>query len=369
MASPQFGRTYGCWSGWAAGLALFILTALILSNNFYLLFLLGAMDVLIVLTGAWATLQFKWLQKDSPGVSLVMEKLLLGCLPVRTQPRAHPLAHSHTHHWRGALHSQLAHALSHSRLRSASALIDRRWHRQIPASVVLTWAAISAYGFDLAPFFLLAFAAAGVALCGVPLPSSFLLPDAKPLDGGDGPAVVVERTETKILIGYLLLAPCTLHIALHYSVLFDSGLGNITTMLALLALPVLLLRIFAQQGILWCFGGSPQQLKLVANITAGVAGVVLLYVIEVQIIFVNFAHYILLPEPMATAAVTLGLYGGVGTLFCVLTGALRNSVILSAIASTAGVAVSLALGMPIVMLWAPLIAALGFVRFYSECYE
>lgn len=248
-----------------------------------------------------------------------------------------------------------------------SPLIDRRWRHQIPASIVLTWAAVSAYGFDLAPFFLLAFTAAGVALCGVPLPSSFLPADAKPLDGGDGPAVVVERTETQMLVWYLLLAPCVLHIALHYSVLFESGLGNITTTLALLALPILLVRILARQDILWCFGGSTEQRNLVANMAAGVAGVVLLYIIEVKIIFVNFAHYILLPEPMATAAVTLGLYGGVGTLVCVLTGALRNPMILSAIASTAGVAVSLALGMPIVMLWAPLIATLGFVRFYSAC--
>ena len=51
----------------------------------------------------------------------------------------------------------------------------------------------------------------------------------------------------------------------------------------------------------------------------------------------------------------------------VLTGALRNPVILSAIASSAGIAVSLTLGMPIVMLWAPVIATLGFVRFYSTC--
>ena len=65
----------------------------------------------------------------------------------------------------------------------------------------------------------------------------------------------------------------------------------------------------------------------------------MLYVIEMKIIFVSFAHYILLPEPLATLAVTAGLYGGVGTLFCVLTGALRNPIVLAAIATTAGVSV------------------------------
>jgi hypothetical protein len=224
---------------------------------------------------------------------------------------------------------------------------------------VLTWASLSAYGFDLAPFFLCAFSFAGVALCGVPLPSSFLQPDATPHHGGDGPAVVVERTESQILVWYLLLAPCVLHVALHYSVLFEPGLGNVATTFALLALPVLLLRGLSRQNILWCLGGSAEQRNTAMNAAAAVAGAVLLYIIEMKIIFVNFAHYILLPEPMATAAVTLGLYGGVGTLFCVLTGALRNPVALSAIASTAGLAVSLALGMPVVLLWAPL------VRFHS----
>lgn len=101
------------------------------------------------------------------------------------------------------------------------------------------------------------------------------------------------------------------------------------------------------------------------NVVAAGAGAVVLYVIEMKIIFVSFAHYILLPEPLATLAVTAGLYGGVGTLFCVLTGALKNPILLSAITTTAGVSVSLALGMPLVLLWAPVVASLGFVRFYT----
>ena len=45
---------------------------------------------------------------------------------------------------------------------------------------------------------------------------------------------------------------------------------------------------------------------------------------QMRVIFVNFSHYILLAEPVATVAVTAGLYGGVGTLFCVLTGATQT---------------------------------------------
>ena len=52
----------------AVGMALFVLTAILLYNNFYLLFLLGVMDILVFLTGVWATLQFRWLQRDSPAM-------------------------------------------------------------------------------------------------------------------------------------------------------------------------------------------------------------------------------------------------------------------------------------------------------------
>ena len=65
---------------------------------------------------------------------------------------------------------------------------------------------------------------------GVPLPSSFLTEDAKPLHGDEGPAVVVERTESQILVGYFLAAPCSLHLACvfraAFGVLFLAFLGE-----------------------------------------------------------------------------------------------------------------------------------------------
>ena len=51
----------------------------------------------------------------------------------------------------------------------------------IPASILLTWAAVSAYGFDAAPFLLWAFTGGAIALVGVPLPSSFLQPVTLPI--------------------------------------------------------------------------------------------------------------------------------------------------------------------------------------------
>ena len=47
------------------------------------------------------------------------------------------------------------------------------------------------------------------------------------------------------------------------------------------------------------------------------------------------------------------------------TGALRNPLLLSAVAAAAALSVALALGMPPLLLWAPLLASLGFVRFYA----
>ena len=68
----------------AVGMALFVLTAILLYNNFYLLFLLGVMDILVFLTGAWATLQFRWLQRDSPAMGAPI-------IPPRSSPHP-PLA-------------------------------------------------------------------------------------------------------------------------------------------------------------------------------------------------------------------------------------------------------------------------------------
>ena len=55
----------------AVGLALFVLTTLLLGNNAYLIFLLGCMNLVVFLTGAWLALQFRWLQRDSPALSVV----------------------------------------------------------------------------------------------------------------------------------------------------------------------------------------------------------------------------------------------------------------------------------------------------------
>ena len=67
----------------------------------------------LMLTGMWGTLQFRWIQHDSPELALVFERMLLSGSP-------------------------------------------------LPAGVVLAWAAVSAQGFGAAPFYLL-----GALLLGV----------------------------------------------------------------------------------------------------------------------------------------------------------------------------------------------------------
>ena len=62
-------------------LALLILVAITLANNYYLIFLLGMMNVVVGLTGFWATLQFRWLQRESPNLCLFFEKMLVCCTP------------------------------------------------------------------------------------------------------------------------------------------------------------------------------------------------------------------------------------------------------------------------------------------------
>ena len=96
--------------------------------------------MLVFLTGAWATLQFRWLQRDSPSICLVLEKLLMGCLPIVSLLRSPPL------------------------LLIYGSVLTKDCSALQPVSVVLTWASLSAYGFDAAPFFLCAYTFAGIAL-------------------------------------------------------------------------------------------------------------------------------------------------------------------------------------------------------------
>jgi hypothetical protein len=63
-------------------LALMILVAILLGNNAYLLFLMGCMFLVVFLTGSWMTLQFLWLQRETPAMIMVLERLVVGGTPL-----------------------------------------------------------------------------------------------------------------------------------------------------------------------------------------------------------------------------------------------------------------------------------------------
>ena len=129
----------------AVGLALFVLTTLLLGNNAYLIFLLGCMNLVVFLTGAWLTLQFRWLQRDSPALSVV------SVFPLP------PVA--------GIAHDGKRFDMCLAALKVLERLV--LGGLPIPTAVILTWATVSAYGFDYAPFALAAYSYVGFALLGV----------------------------------------------------------------------------------------------------------------------------------------------------------------------------------------------------------
>jgi hypothetical protein len=293
-------------------LALLILVAMMLKNNVFLLFLLGCMNTIVALSGIWVTMQFRWLQRESPSLALVLERMLLAGTP-------------------------------------------------IPASVLLTWAAVSAYGFDGAAFYLLAFMFLGFATLVVPQKSSFLVANSP---GSPRGGMVVSASETQILLGVFLLVPFLLHVALYHSVLFEED-GHGYLCVALLCLPVTLLRALGSEKVLWWIGGFEETRKKVLDVAALIAMLVLLWVVEMRIIFFAYSHYILLPAPLSYAAVAVALYGGFGTAYLIGTGMLQNVLVLQLIGGSAAAALGLAMGLPPYMVPAPVAGAIMFAQFHS----
>jgi len=290
----------------AAGLTVFVSTAMVLSENYWLLCLVGCMELVVMLTGMWGTLQFRWIQHDSPELALVFERMLLSGSP-------------------------------------------------LPAGVVLAWAAVSAQGFGAAPFYLLGALLLGVACVGESPKSSFLISADRAC--GDG-------SDTMLLVASLVALPLAVHYALRHAVLFSDE-DSLYVALALVCLPIVLTHGLSDRKLFWWTGIEPPSLSRALVVIRAAALTVLLWCFEMRVLFVSYAHLVTLPYAVAKVAVTVALFGGVVTVAAIYTGLIRSRVPLYVLCAGCSTSAGVVMGMPFWMLPAPAAAGLCFAEYQA----
>ncbi|KAG2447194.1 hypothetical protein HYH02_007936 [Chlamydomonas schloesseri] len=305
---------------------------------------------LTVLTGMWASLQFKWLQMQYPAAAIYFERCVLTA--------SLPLA-----------------AVMHS----------------------LGLATFVSYS-DV-PYYLAVLLAGLYYLLGRPLISSFYNVKAGPAGLGGGPAVgpeavVQTRGDGLLMAALVALLPAATYAAVHWVVL--SLPVHIYSMLLLSGGMPLLLTLLP--GGMWWLApapaspvnagsgafGAPTSISCLPYISitpsSGLAGflrktllavalLVALVGFEGRVVFHGFGQYIQLPPPWNWVAVTFALFGCAVVGLMHVTGALGGSVDVTVAGSflllctTAG---ALAAGIPFHWLPAPLLAACGLSLFYES---
>ncbi|KAK9824524.1 hypothetical protein WJX72_011089 [[Myrmecia] bisecta] len=272
----------------------------------------------LFMTGVWATVNFKWVQMQYPVVVLAFEKLLIGCcLPV--------------------------------------------------AATVQMAGLIAAVGVQQAPYYLAVLLAVLYCVFALPLPTSFQLGNPQRSTGGKG------RTDTTIqspLEGFmaavlLVCLPGSLYAITHWTLSFHWL--HFWSLLLLHSGPLLFMCVL-EEGIWWLpmrpsRRNALRKLVLLATLAAALAG------LEGRVIFRAFGQYILLRPPWNYIAVTCALYGFAALLVLHYAGllgeALGGTVAGTALVVSAA-AGSLAAGVPLMVMPAPLIAASGLALYHDS---
>ncbi|GLC46128.1 hypothetical protein PLESTB_001193000 [Pleodorina starrii] len=312
-----------------------------------------SMLFLSVLTGMWASLQFKWLQMQYPAAAIYFERCVLTA--------SLPLA-------------GVVHCLGLATF--------------VPYSDV--------------PYYLAVVLVALYYMLGRPLMSSFYNVKAGPAALGGGPAVgpeavVQTRADGALMAALVAFLPVATYAAVHWVVVtFPLHLYSVLLLAGGMPLCLALL----PGGLWWLAPAVPAPVNAarsaggggaadgpnygctpyIATPSRGLAGLlrkailaaallVALVGFEGRVVFHGFGQYIQLPPPWNWLAVTFALFGCAVVLLLHLTGALGASVDVTVAGSflllctTAG---SLAAGVPFVWLPAPLLAACGLSLFYES---
>ncbi|KAL7197211.1 hypothetical protein ACSBR1_037099 [Camellia fascicularis] len=277
--------------------------------------------------GVWASLQFKWIQIEHPTIVLALERLLFACLPSI-------------------------------------------------ASVLFTWATVSALGMNNASYYFMVFNCVFYWLFSIPRVSSFKLKQQQVSccyhgDGGDVPEdnLILGQLECCMHTLTLLHFPLLFHIASHYSVIFSSPAASVCDLFLLFFIPFLLLLYASTRGALWWVTKDDNNLRSIRVVNGAVALIVVVICLEVRVVFHSFGRYIQVPPPLNYLLVTITMLGGAAAAGAYTMGMIADafsSVAFTALTVLVSAAAAILVGFPILFLPLPSVVGFYLARFFTK---
>ncbi|KAA8529969.1 hypothetical protein F0562_034427 [Nyssa sinensis] len=282
------------------------------------IFVCGQANFLI---GVWASLQFKWIQIEYPTIVLALERLLFACVP-------------------------------------------------LTASVLFTWATVSAVGMNNASYYLMAFNCVFYWIFSVPRVSSFKLKQEVSYHGGEVPVdnLILGQLESCVHTLNLLHFPLLFHIASHYAVTFSSA-ASVCDLLLLFFIPFLFQLYASTRGALWWVTKNEHQLRGIRVVNGAVALVIVVICLEVRVVFNSFGRYIQVPSPLNYLLVTTAMLGGAAAAGAYALGMIADafsSVAFTALAVIVSAAGAIVVGFPMLFLPLPSVAGFYLARFLTK---
>lgn len=264
------------------------------------------------LIGLWASLQFRWIQIESPSVVGTLERLLFACIPVSVPP-------------------------------------------------IFTWAVVSALGMVNAAYYFMAFTCVSYWLFSLPRASS----RSKHDPSTDSP--ILGPLESCLHTLFLLFAPLLFRIASHHSTIFS--FSSFCDLLLLFFIPFLFQLYASTRGALWWVSKNELQIRSIRVMNGAVALVVVVICLEVRVVFHSFSRYVHAPPPLNYLLVTVTMLGGALSV-----GAYALGMVDDAVSSAAFIAVTvfisgagaLVIGFPLLFIPLPLISGFYLARFFTK---
>ncbi|CAK9324525.1 unnamed protein product [Citrullus colocynthis] len=273
------------------------------------------------LIGAWASLQFKWIQIENPSIVLALERLLFACVP-------------------------------------------------FAASSLFTWATISAVGMLNASYYLMVFNCIFYWLYSIPRLSSFKNKQEAKFHGGEIPDdnLILGPLESCIQTLNLLFFPLLFHIASHHSVVFSSA-ASVCDLLLLFFIPFVFQLYASTRGALWWVTKNANQIHSIRVVNGAVALVVVVVCLEIRVVFHSFGRYIQVPPPFNYLLVTITMLGGAAGAGAYIMGMISDAfstVAFTALAVIVSAAGAIVVGFPVMFLPLPSVAGFYLARFFTR---